>query len=134
MPETGIRLFHGTAHPQKVCLGFPSRKATGFPDGKPKSGGGDSSHGVLPKPPPKRMARGPLLTPRVQAPPWPLSLHHATADGGPLTTTSPTGRMLAKGGKRWVMRAWPKRALGTRTGVTAKQAPHRYSQAHDTFQ
>ena len=49
---------------KKVCLGFTSRKAAGVLDGKPSSGGGNSGHGVLPRPPPKRMARWLPPTPR----------------------------------------------------------------------
>ena len=39
---------------KKVCLGFASKKATGVPDGKPSSGGGDSSHGGSSKATPKK--------------------------------------------------------------------------------
>ena len=120
---------------KKVCLEFSSRKWFWMANLRVVEV--TVATGVLPKPPLKRMARGPPLAPRVQAPPWPLSLHHTTVDGGPLTTTSPTRRMPAKGGKMWAMRAWPERVLGTRLarmGVTAKQAPCRYSQSCDTFQ
>ena len=82
--------------------------------------------GVLPRPPPKRMAKWPPPTPRVRALPWHPSPPHATADGGLLTTTSPTRRTPAKGVKRQVMGAQPGKVLGTRParmGVTAKQAP-----------
>ena len=39
---------------KKVCLGLASKKATGVPDGKPNSGGGDSSHGGSSKATPKK--------------------------------------------------------------------------------
>ena len=39
---------------KKVCLRFASRKAAGVPDGKPSSGGGDSSCGVSSKATPKK--------------------------------------------------------------------------------
>ena len=39
---------------KKVCLGFPSMKASGVLDGKPKSGGGNSSHGASSKATPKK--------------------------------------------------------------------------------
>ena len=85
---------------KKVCLRFPSKKASRVPDGKPKSVGGNSGHGLLTKPPPRRMARDGLPpTPRARAPPQPLRLHHATADRGLLTTTS-LRRMMGKDGRR----------------------------------
>ena len=43
---------------KKVCLGFPSRKAAGVPDGKPKSGGGNSGHGGSSKATPKKDGKG----------------------------------------------------------------------------
>ena len=43
---------------KKVCLGFPSKKATGVPDGKPKSGRGNSSHGGSSKATPKKDGKG----------------------------------------------------------------------------
>ena len=43
---------------KKVCLGFPSKKATGVPDGKPRSGGGNSSHGGSSKATPKQDGKG----------------------------------------------------------------------------
>ena len=43
---------------KKVCLGFPSKKASGVPDGKPKSGGGNSSHGGSSKATPKKDSKG----------------------------------------------------------------------------
>ena len=92
--------------------------------------------GVLPRPPPKRMAKQPLPTPRVQVPPRHPSPPHVTVDGGLLTTTSPIRRTLAKGIKRQAMGAQPGKAPGTRparTGVTAKQAPRRHSQVCCTF-
>ena len=79
--------------------------------------------GVLPRPPPKRMAKWPPLTPRVQVLPQHPSPPHATVDRGLLTTTSPTRRMLAKGVKRWAMGAQPGKVLGTRParmGVATK--------------
>ena len=39
---------------KKVCLRFPSKKAAGVPDGKPKSGGGNSGHGGSSKATPKK--------------------------------------------------------------------------------
>ena len=39
---------------KKVCLGLTTRKATRVPDGKPSSGGGDSSHGSSSKATPKK--------------------------------------------------------------------------------
>ena len=39
---------------KKVCLGLATRKATGVPDGKPSSGGGDSSCGSSSKATPKK--------------------------------------------------------------------------------
>ena len=43
---------------KKVCLGFPSKKASGVLDGKPKSGGGDSSHWGSSKANPKEDGKG----------------------------------------------------------------------------
>ena len=43
---------------KKVCLRFPSKKATGVPDSKPKSGGGNSSHGGSSKATPKKDSKG----------------------------------------------------------------------------
>ena len=43
---------------KKVCLGFPSKKATGVPDGKPKSGRGNSSHKGSSKATPKKDGKG----------------------------------------------------------------------------
>ena len=131
MLETSLRLLFGTAHPQKVCRGC----ALGSPPGKPPESRMarqaveevTAAVGVLPRPPPKRMAKQPLPTPMAQALPWHPSLHHAAADRGLLTTTSPIRRTPAKGLKRWAMQAQPGRAPGTRLarmGVTAKQAPH----------
>ena len=83
--------------------------------------------GVLPRPPPKSMARRPLPILRAQVPLQPLSLHHTAADGGPPMTTSPTRRIPARGRKRWTMQAWPREAPDTRLtmmGATAKQASH----------
>ena len=39
---------------KKVCLGFPSKKASRVPDSKPKSGGGNSGHGAYSKATPKK--------------------------------------------------------------------------------
>ena len=81
---------------------------------------------VLPRLPPKRMAKQPLPAPRAQVPPQHPSPPHAAADRRLPTTTSPTRRMPAKSVRRWVMRAWPGRAPGTRLtrmGVATKQAP-----------
>ena len=39
---------------KKVCLGLTSREAAGVPDGKPSSGGGNSSHGGSSKATPKK--------------------------------------------------------------------------------
>ena len=88
---------------KKVCLRHASRKATGVPDSKPSSGGGDSGRGVLPRPPPKRMARQPPPTPRARVPLWPLSLHHTAVDGEPPTITSPTRRTRARSERRQTM-------------------------------
>ena len=54
MPETGIHLFFGTAHPQKGVPQFASRKAAGVLDGKPSSGRGDSSRRGSSKATPKK--------------------------------------------------------------------------------
>ena len=43
---------------KKVCLGFPSKKATRVPDGKPKSGKGNSGHGGSSKATPKKDGKG----------------------------------------------------------------------------
>ena len=39
---------------KKVCLGLTTRKATGVPDGKPSSGGGDNGHRSSSKATPKK--------------------------------------------------------------------------------
>ena len=90
--------------------------------------------GVLPRPPPKRMARWPLPTPRARVP---LSLHHAAVDGGPPTITSPTRRTRVRSERRQMTQAGPVEALDTRcarTGAAAKQASHQRLQAHASFQ
>ena len=56
MPETGIRLFFSTAHPQK---GVPQVRLcksclSPVPDGKPSSGRGDSGHRVSSKATPNK--------------------------------------------------------------------------------
>ena len=43
---------------KKVFLGFPSKKASGVLDGKPKSGRGNSSHGASSKATPKKDGKG----------------------------------------------------------------------------
>ena len=43
---------------KKVCLGFPSKKASGVPDGKPKSGRGNSGHWASSKATPKKDGKG----------------------------------------------------------------------------
>ena len=81
--------------------------------------------GFLPRPSPKRTARWPPPTPGLECPFGLSALHHAAVDGGHPTTPSPTRRILARGGKRWMMRAQPGEAPDTRlarTGATAKQA------------
>ena len=88
---------------KKVCLGFASRKATGVPDGKPSSGRGDSGHGGSSKATPKKDGKVATANSQGSSALQPLSLHHATVDGGPFTTTSPTRRILVRGGKRQMM-------------------------------
>ena len=72
---------------KKGCLRFPSKKAAGVPDGKPKSGRGSSSHGGSSKATPKKDGKGSiansqdLSTPSVsQTSPcrsgWGTSHHH----------------------------------------------------------
>ena len=123
--------------PTKRCaLGFPPRRPLEFWMANPRVVEATVAKGLLPKPPPRRMARGPPPTPRARVPPQPLRLHHAAVDGGLLTTTSPR-RMTGKDGGRQLVRAPPKRAEGTRltrTGATAKQAPRQHPQACCTFQ
>ena len=97
VPETGIHLFFCAAHPQKGVPRMANQVVAEV----------TVAAGFLPKPPPERMARWPPSTPRARAPLWPLSLHHAAADGGHPTTTSPTRRIPVRGGKRQMMRAWP---------------------------
>ena len=43
---------------KKVCLRFSSKKASRVPDGKPKSGGGNSSHGASSKQAPQEVRKG----------------------------------------------------------------------------
>ena len=87
---------------KKVCLGFPSKKLTGIPDGKPKSGGGNSSHRGSSKATPKKDGKGATANSQGLSAPQPLRLHHATVDRGTLTTTGPR-RMMGKSGKRQPM-------------------------------
>ena len=47
---------------KKVCFGFPSKKASGVLDGKPKSGGGNSGHGASSKATPKKNGKGGTAT------------------------------------------------------------------------
>ena len=54
VPEAGLHLFLGPAHPQKVCLRLTSEKAARVPDGKLSSGRGDSGHGGSSKATPKK--------------------------------------------------------------------------------
>ena len=84
---------------KKVCLRFPSKKASGVLDGKPKSGGGHSGHGASSKATPKKDGKGTATNSQGSSTPQPLRLHHAAADGGLLTTTS-LRRMMGKDGKR----------------------------------
>ena len=123
--------------PTKRCASdFPPRRPPGFRTANPRVAEATAAMGLLPKPPPRRMARGPPSTPRARVPSQPLRLHHAAADGGLLTTTSPR-RMMGKDRKRQLMRAPPKRPEGTRLarmGAATKQAPHRCPQACYTFQ
>ena len=44
---------------KKVCLRLTSRKSAGVSDGKPSSGGGDSSHGGSSKATPKKAGKAP---------------------------------------------------------------------------
>ena len=43
---------------KKLCLGFPSKKASGVPGGKPKSGEGNSRYGASSKATPKKDGKG----------------------------------------------------------------------------
>ena len=88
---------------KKVCLRLTSKKSTRVPGGKPSSGGGDSSHGGSSKATPKRMTRLPPSIPRARVPLLLLSLHHAAADEGLPTTTSPTRRTRPRRGRRQTM-------------------------------
>ena len=47
---------------KKVCLRFPSKKASGVPDSKPESGGGNSGHGASSKATPKKDSKGGTAT------------------------------------------------------------------------
>ena len=98
---------------KNVCLGFPSKKATGVPDGKPKSGGGDSGHGGSSKANPIKDGKEAttnsqgLSAPSASWPSphcsgWGTSHHHKSKkDDG-------------KGRKRWPMQAQPRKVPGTR--------------------
>ena len=121
---------------KKVCLGLTSKKFAGASDGKPSSGGGDSSCGGSSKAAPKSMARLPLPNPRAQVPPLPLSHHHATVDGRPPATTSPT-RTRPRRERGQMMQAQPRKVLDTqcaRTVAATNQTPHRCLQARASFQ
>ena len=120
---------------KKVCLGFTSTKAARAPDGKPSSGGADSGHRGSSKATPKKDSKVTATNSQGSSTPQPLNLHHAAADGGPLTTTSPT-RIWVRGGKRCTMLAQPREAPDTRharMGAATKHASRHCLQAHDSF-
>ena len=75
---------------KKVCIRLIPKKSTGGSSGKPSGGGGNGSHGVLPRLPPRRMARLLPQTPRAPAPLLPCRHHHVTVDKRCSTATSPT--------------------------------------------
>ena len=72
---------------KKVCLGFTSEKATRVLDGKPSSGGGDSSHGGSSKATPKKNGKAATANSQGSSAPsasqplpcnsgWEMSRHH----------------------------------------------------------
>ena len=75
---------------KKVCIRLISKKSTGGSGSIPSSKGVLVAMGVLPRLPPRRMARLPPQTPRAPAPLLPCRHHHATMDERRPTTTSPT--------------------------------------------
>ena len=121
---------------KKVCLGFPSKKASGVLDGKPKSGRGNSGHRASSKATPKKDGKGTTTNSKGLSAPsasqtsprrsgWGTSHHHKSKKDD------------RERWKRQLMRALPKRAEGTRLtrmGAATKQAPHQHPQACYTFQ
>ena len=96
---------------KKVCLGLVSRKSTGGLAEEVIA-----AAGVLPRPPPKRMARLLPLIPRASVPLLLPNHYHTTVDERPPTTTSPTRtqRTWARSRRRRRMQAWLGRTPATR--------------------
>ena len=110
---------------KKVCLRFLSKKASRVPDGKPKSGRGNSDHGASSKATPKKDGKGTAAN---------------SQDSSALSASQTSPRCSGRGtshhhkskkddGERWKTQptqALPERAEGTRLtrmGAAAKQAP-----------
>ena len=93
--------------------------------------GAMAAMGVLPRLPPRRMARLPLQTPRASASLLPCRHHHAAVDERRPTATSPTRTPQVKRRKRRRrMQALPGRAPATRRARMV--AASRPTSAHST--
>ena len=62
MPETGIHLLFGAAHPQKGVPRVSLKEGLRVPDSKPKSGGGNGRQGASSKATPKKDGKGGTAT------------------------------------------------------------------------
>ena len=119
---------------KKVCIGLIRKKSTGGSGGKPSGGGGDGSHGVLPRLPPRRMARLPPQTPRAPVPLLPHRHYHVTVDERCPTATGPTRTQRTPQVKRRKRRRRT-RALSGRvpaTRCTRMAATTRLTSTHST--
>ena len=116
---------------KKVCLGFPSKKASGVPDSKPKSGRGNSRHRASSKATPKKDGKG-----GTAANSQGLSAPSASQTSPCRSRRGTSHHHKSKkddgeNGKRQLARVPPKRVEGTRLtrmGLAAKWAPRRHPQ------
>ena len=116
---------------KKVCLGFPSKKASGVLDSKPKSGRGNGRQGASSRATPKKDGKGGTAansqgssTPSASQ----TSPHHS---GQGTSHHHKSKKGDGENGRRWLAQAPPKRVEGTRlarTVLTTKRVPHLHLQ------
>ena len=100
---------------KKVCLRFPSKKASEVPDGKPKSGRGNSGHGASSKATPKKDGKGGTAT----------NSQGSSAPSASQTSPHHSGRGTSHHHK-------PKKDDGERQKKAAGMSPARKSRGHKT--